>query len=432
MNVVQTIEFLISAILYVLNINLLIEILGFFKSKCKMIYLLIIPYMASGFIMAFMRDGRMPLLYLLATAIFYFLLFIIVITKNSSTKLFTTYITLSFLSLDSIMQTLGCIFVQLFTENFNRDIVLKTSSLLFNILIFMITKYLFKHNKNQIRNSIRLLSNKIYILVLVSLVIIGELCGNMAIFNDVFLFHQHISNFLIIITILIFIAIIICLIFNSISKNYYENISKIMEKQVSEQVKYYRKIDKLNQDLREFRHDYKNHMICFQALLENGEYNDALEYIKEITNQDIIETHNFFSGNQIADAIFSDKNEYAVKNNIEIKFEGFISDEIAASDLCIILSNALDNAIEACMNNNFNETKVIEIKCAILQNVQIIRISNPNEKESTETTKPDKKNHGFGLYNIRKTVEKLNGQMHIPEKTPFFVLELEFNIKKIR
>ena len=91
-----------------------------------------------------------------------------------------------------------------------------------------------------------------------------------------------------------------------------------MEKQVSEQVKYYIKIDKLNQDLREFRHDYKNHMICFQALLENGEYNDALEYIKEITNQDIIETHNFFSGNQIADAIFSDKNEYAVKNNIEI------------------------------------------------------------------------------------------------------------------
>ncbi len=82
------------------------------------------------------------------------------------------------------------------------------------------------------------------------------------------------------------------------------------------------------------------------------------------------------------------------------------------------------------MNLNFNEIKIIEIKCAILQNIQIIRISNPNEKESTETTKPDKKNHGFGLYNIRKTVEKLNGQMHIPEKTPFFVLELEFNIKK--
>ncbi|MCM1224538.1 MAG: hypothetical protein NC548_59830, partial [Lachnospiraceae bacterium] len=193
MNIVQTIEFLLSAILYIVNINLLMEISGFFKSECKMIYLLIIPYMISGFIMAFMRDGRIPLLYLFATAIFYFLLFIIVMAKNSSAKLFTTYITLSFLSLDSIMQTLGCIFVQLFTENFNRDIVLKTSSLLFNILIFMITKHLLKHNKNQIRNSIRLLSNKIYILVLVALVFIGELCGNMAIFNDVFLFHQHIS-----------------------------------------------------------------------------------------------------------------------------------------------------------------------------------------------------------------------------------------------
>lgn len=118
MNIVQTIEFLISAVFYVININLLMEIAGFFKSKCIRIYLLIIPYITSGFIMAFMRDGRIPLLYLFATAIFYFLLFIIMITKNSSAKLFTTYITLSFLSLDSIMQTLGCIFVQLFTENF--------------------------------------------------------------------------------------------------------------------------------------------------------------------------------------------------------------------------------------------------------------------------------------------------------------------------
>lgn len=96
-----------------------------------------------------------------------------------------------------------------------------------------------------------------------------------------------------------------------------------------------------------------------------------------------------------------------------------------------MLSNALDNAIEACSKFRVNETAVITVKCAITQNVQVIKVSNPNSdnKNSTETSKPDKENHGFGLFNIRRTVEKLGGEMRIPKQFPEFVLELEFPIK---
>ena len=152
---------------------------------------------------------------------------------------------------------------------------------------------------------------------------------------------------------------------------------------------------------------------------------------KSITKQEIIDANKFSSGNQIADSILSEKSESAANIGTQIQFSGFISDEIPAVDLCTMLSNALDNAIEACEKLSLTDSAVITVKCAVVQNVQVIKLSNPNpdNKNSTETSKLDKDNHGFGLYNIRRTVEKLGGEMRIPKQFPEFVLELEFPIK---
>lgn len=115
----------------------------------------------------------------------------------------------------------------------------------------------------------------------------------------------------------------------------------------------------------------------------------------------------------------------------QLKFSGFISDEIPAVDLCTMLSNVLDNSIEACEKLSSSDSAIIAVKCAVVQNVQVIKISNPtlDNKNFTETSKLDKDNHGFGLYNIRRTVEKLGGEMKIPKQFPEFILELEFPIK---
>lgn len=422
--------FIASAGFYIVNLNELIRLVNAPARRSKLANLLLFPYFASVLMLALLRDADHPLLYFSATVSFYFCLFLYFIIRYPSSKLQISYVIFTFLSLDSIIQTLGCIFLDLITEHFNRDIVLKTASLLFNVLVLLSIKYLLKPNRNQVRDSIRLLPQKVYALILASLVLIGNLCGNLAVPNDDLLFSHDINHFFIALTVLIFIAVIVLFIFNSISKRYYESISKLMEEQVEAQIRYYKKIDQLNENLREFRHDYRNHMISLQSLLECHAYEEAMEYVREITKQDIIENRKFFSGNQIADAIMNDKSEYARKNGSTIYFDGFISDEIPSSDLCIILSNALDNAVEACSHIVSNTPKEIKVKCAVRQNVQVICISNPNERDSTETRKTDKENHGFGLYNIRRTVEKLNGQMQIPSMVPFFVLELEFCIKK--
>ena len=244
-------------------------------------------------------------------------------------------------------------------------------------------------------------------------------------------FDNKINSFLTVLTIMAFLTIIISFVFSSISRQYYESILGIMEKQMVGQVEHYQKINKLTDDLREFRHDYKNHMICLQATLEKRQLDEALDYVKSITKQEIIDANKFSSGNQIADSILSEKSESAANIGTQIQFSGFISDEIPAVDLCTMLSNALDNAIEACEKLSLTDSAVITVKCAVVQNVQVIKLSNPNpdNKNSTETSKLDKDNHGFGLYNIRRTVEKLGGEMRIPKQFPEFVLELEFPIK---
>ncbi len=160
MIVIQTLEFIITAALYITNINIIIGLVSERKQHNKLVYILLLPYLASSVLMSLFRDGRIPLVYLCATLLFYLLLYIIIILQYKSSKSTAAYVSLMFLSIDSIVQTLGCIILGLVSHSFNQDIVLKTSSLIFNIVAFMIIKRTQGNHKNQIRNSIKLLPKR--------------------------------------------------------------------------------------------------------------------------------------------------------------------------------------------------------------------------------------------------------------------------------
>lgn len=171
-------------------------------------------------------------------------------------------------------------------------------------------------------------------------------------------------------------------------------------------------------------------MICLQSLLNNKQYDEALSYVKSITNQEILDSNKFSAEIKLQTQYLQTK-WISTKNNCKIIFDGSVSDEISVSNLCTILSNALDNSIEACSKIDSDETQIIDVKCVASELIQIIRISNPNLDNNavTETSKADRKNHGFGLSNIRRTVERMDGQMIISSQYPTFVLEIEFKVK---
>lgn len=428
---IYTTIFVLVSFFYLININNILKLIsddfvyqkaGFIAVGLQLIFSGINGYCRF-------TDKYLPLA-LISSLLSYSLIFACALIFHKKKKR-AIYVSAMFLIIDSIMQSLSCIILELFSINYNQTYLTKGVSIIFNIISLLLVTKLQRKRKNMIRSGLKIIPDHLYVLILVALLLSGEMFGCIPIDFERVKIRNNIINFSAVLIVPIFMVLIIYLLFNCISKQYFENISLLMEKQVEQQVEHYKKINKLTDDLREFRHDYKNHMICLQSLLNNKQYDEALSYVKSITNQEILDSNKFFSGNQIADAILTDKNELAQKNNCKIIFDGSVSDEISVSNLCTILSNALDNSIEACSKIDSDETQIIDVKCVASELIQIIRISNPNLDNNavTETSKADRKNHGFGLSNIRRTVERMDGQMIISSQYPTFVLEIEFKVK---
>ncbi len=158
---VQTLTFEIVAVLYLLNLSQLTSLV-FGKQRQNKIHILFsIPYFISCVLMSLFSDGNHPLIYFCATMCFYISLYISVAARNKCKLASIAYITILFLSIDSIMQSLGCIIIKLCENNFNQFLVWKTSSIIFNLIVFLLVKRLIKNHKNQVRNSITLLSKMI-------------------------------------------------------------------------------------------------------------------------------------------------------------------------------------------------------------------------------------------------------------------------------
>lgn len=430
MLIIYTTELILISVLFALNIANIVRLLNQGCIKLSQNYIILSVFLISAIVFAPVKFYCEPIMRLIVTTAYYILLFFYLCYGNNTKKM-TIYIALFYLMLDSIWRSASYLLINAIFHIDNKELIVWSGSLIFNVGSFLVLNLNRKKFEITVTSGLRTISNKIYILILIAFIFAGGLLENQISITSNIEVQAKITKFFTVITLAILIFIIIALIVSCITKSYFESVSNLLEKQVKEQVKYYQKIDHLNKEIRRFRHDYKNHMICLQSLIEKNDRDEALDYIKGITHQDIIESFSFFSGNQIADAILNDKTELAKQSGCEIKFDDFISDKIPASDLCIILSNALDNAIEACARLDSDGNKVIKVKCACIKGVQIIKISNPNDNIMHEyiTSKEDKENHGYGLYNIRQTIEKLNGRMKIPNQTPLFVLELEFKVR---
>ncbi len=168
-----------------------------------------------------------------------------------------------------------------------------------------------------------------------------------------------------------------------------------------------------DEELRRFRHDYKNHMLVVHALLENGQTDEARQYLSAMQEPLHDAMRKIKSGNFVADTILNHMAQTAAQTEAALHFTGHIpSDGIRSEDLCTIFSNLLDNAVEACQKEGGARDIFVEAKTT--QGSFMLSISNPthNADSSTRsTTKADKRNHGFGLKNVERAVKKYGGTL---------------------
>ena len=209
---------------------------------------------------------------------------------------------------------------------------------------------------------------------------------------------------------------------------------KMLSLLIVEQNKYYDKqLETIKSSLHTtnaIRHDLKNHMFSIKSLVENGDNNDALNYISDIMT-DMGTRHNYSAtGNTVIDSVINFKLQEAEQQNIKTDLDLKIPEklDIPSFDMTIILGNLLDNAIKAVYK--VKENRFINLKMKYDKGRLLIQTDNPyigdinEENGKLLTTDEDKDNHGIGLQNIKKVIQKYNGSMNIDYSGNVFSVSL--------
>lgn len=224
----------------------------------------------------------------------------------------------------------------------------------------------------------------------------------------------------------VFIAIAFCLagmnivvfsLVNDILKREKElRRNKALQAQAKNQTILYRSISENFENQKKKTHEFKNQMLCMEALAAQKKYDDLEKYIRSICKGladglPVIQTNHV-----IVDAVLNSKYQEMREKNIVFIFEMNDLSEIRMKeeDLVVVLSNLLNNAIEACEQHR-NE-RWIKLKFVKEEKAVILSVKNTFSHEikcingEIRTTKEyEKEEHGVGMKNIRDTVAGYGG-----------------------
>lgn len=182
------------------------------------------------------------------------------------------------------------------------------------------------------------------------------------------------------------------------------------ERHLKSQVKHLDEILLKQEELRRVRHDMNNQLVAIQGYFHESDIAGGEAYIASLLQNLQTPSSRIRTGNSAVDAILSTKKALAESKGITVDMEVQISNRLPLEpvDVCVIFGNALDNAIEACDRITEGEKK-ISLVLVQREGKLLCRITNTALSGITNvhiTSKKDKENHGFGLVNLRESLEK--------------------------
>lgn len=176
---------------------------------------------------------------------------------------------------------------------------------------------------------------------------------------------------------------------------------------------YYQNLRREEQQVRTLRHDMRNHLTAVQGLLERGETQRAASYLSEIASSPAMGGRRNLCENETANVVLAAKAEDMDQRGLIGDFAVSLPRELSITDtdLCALLGNALDNAIEAAVQAG---DKRISVRCRADKGLFMLRVENAVEGEirpDLSTTKADKSSHGFGLAGMREIAQRCGGSL---------------------
>ena len=182
--------------------------------------------------------------------------------------------------------------------------------------------------------------------------------------------------------------------------------------------------------IKELRHDMKNHYTFMSYLVEEGRTEELKEYFEQYSTELYDALQFSLCGNYAIDYILNFEIRRARARSVEIDYKILVPPQLPFEDkdLCSLLTNILDNAIEAAAKM---EDKTVELKLEWTNDVFLIHCSNATDRftegkisSHLPTTKDNRVAHGYGMKIIRSVVKKYNGVVKINVKDGKFHLSL--------
>lgn len=184
------------------------------------------------------------------------------------------------------------------------------------------------------------------------------------------------------------------------------------------------------QQTRAYRHDLRHHLQYISACIENGRGEQAQEYIQSICSEIEASKVTTYCENEAANLIFSSYASRAENCGVPFRVEANIPQliSVAETDLCVLLSNALENALRACRRMKAeNGPAYIEVTAREKNGHLFLQFVNPcPEGIQFENGLPvtHAEGHGIGVRSICAIVEKYKGLSDFSVQEGRFILRV--------
>lgn len=203
------------------------------------------------------------------------------------------------------------------------------------------------------------------------------------------------------------------------------------KEQYRSQVDFYKMLEEQYRQLERLRHDMKNHLISMQGLWKNRDWEKLGSYLERMMEAGNIAENEAATGSKAMDALLYRKRKQAEEGHITWDCEMQMLDQcgnIEEFDLCVLMGNILDNALEACERLSAEEDRYISVRCCKWKQYLLLEVKNSTNLQTVvaigHTQKEQPEEHGIGMMNIRETAQKYNGVVNIETAHGEFVISV--------
>lgn len=209
--------------------------------------------------------------------------------------------------------------------------------------------------------------------------------------------------------------------------------------QYRSQVLYYQMMEEQYGQMERLRHDMKNHLLALENLVQGRQWEQAGSYLRALTKAGSVGAGEEATGSLVMDALLYHKKRLAAARGIVWQCDVRLPADcpVKDMDLCILVGNSLDNAVEACRRlqeetaasgEEKGDAPFIRVYMGAVKKCLLLEVQNSTDLTDVQETGRSRKSesglHGLGLSNIRAVAAAHNGTVHMEVEEGVFTLSV--------